>query len=455
MCHGFQPVYFNTGTIYDLEAGRISNGVNNSFLVGGGFGNFITAVQGSNNVFKSTYILSLLIRILVIYPDANLIIIDTEGSIIANLERLLRFSDRNDREILNRIHPIDGRGQTIGEIYKSLKALLEEREKMASKDLYVDSPFINLETKQQIRIRKPLFCLIDSYSKLVVSESQDLIDKGGIDGDKIATVNMTAGNRKGIFMDQLGILSSKYGIGFILTAWLGGIIDMNPRAPKLGKQFTESRHGEKTKGTSASYDYLVHIAYQIMSSTVYWDDKDKKSGCRYPYDEYTLPKDLHKVEIKFVRSKVNMSGNDITSLVISQRDGFQSGLTYFDYLKSKENYGLTMSGPHNSMAAPHLMPDQKHTRMTIRKAIDDSYELNRALEITTQLHYVQTYWHQFIKEKYPNIITPEELYNKLSAKESSIKVQDVLNSRGYWTYDKENKRKQMDIFQILDLMNKK
>ena len=454
MCHGFQPVYFHTGTIYDFEAGRLSRGVNDSFLIGGGYGNFVTAAQGANNTFKTTLILSNLLRMLSIYPDANLVIVDTEGSIVANLERLIRLSDRKDREILERIHPIDGRQHSIGGIYRILKNICEEREKLG-KDLWVESPFVNLETKQKIKTRKPLIFLIDSVSKLISSESQDLIDKDGLDGDKIATVNMTNGNRKSIFMDQVSILCAKYGVGFVLTAWVGGIIDMNPRAPKLGKQFTESRHGEKSKGTSTSYDYLIHVAYQIMNSSVYWADDKKKDACRYPYDEYTLPKDLHQVTLKFLRSKINMSGNDISPFVMAQRDGLQPHLTALDYLKTNENYGLNLSGSHGSTMALQLMPEEKHTRMTIRKALDTNYEMQRALEITYQLHYVQTYWRHFIQEKYPVIYNPEEVYNKFIAKESSIKIQDILNSRGYWTYDTKNKRKEMNIFQIMDLLGKK
>jgi len=454
MCHGFQPVYFNTGTIYDYEGGRLSMGVDNKYLIGGGFGNFITAIQGKNNVFKSTTVLSLLIRVLEIYPDSNLIIVDTEGSIISDLSRLVRFSIGKQAEILKRIHPIDGKAYTAAEILRTMKNLCEEREKLQGKDLWVETPFANTETGAPLMTRKPLLCLIDSLSKLNIGEVQDLIESEGLDGGKTQTAYMVGGFRKGLFMDQLSTMSSRYGISFITSAWLSGTIEINSHQ-KQGKQFTESRQGERTKGTSVSYDFLTHIAYQVMSSSVYWADKDKRTESKYPYDDFTLPKDLHQVSIKFVRSKVNMSGNEITELVISQRDGLQSELTNFDYLKANGCFGLDPAKPGASHYAFAFQPDKKYTRRTVRKAMCDNYEIARGAEICMQLHYVQTYWRHFVQERYPNTYTPEELYNKFSAKESSIKVQDILNSRGVWTYDKGNKRPFMNIFHILDLMGKK
>jgi len=447
--HGFQPVYFNTGTIFDLEAGRLSEGKNGEFLIGGGFGNFITAVQGKGNMFKTTLILSLLIRSLEIYPDSNLIIVDTEGSIIASLTRLIRFANAKDRELLNRIHPIDGKVHSLANIYRIIVNILEERDKIHAKDLFIETPFVNLETKTPIKQRKPFHLFIDSFSELIVDEAQDLV-KEGFDAGKFNTIHMASGNKKGSFFSQLNILSAKYGMSVILTTQLGAEIQMDPRALKT-KQLTEMRQGERTKGASSKYETLPHIAYQMMTSGVYWADSNKKET-KYPYDEYTQPKELHETTIKFVRQKINMSGSEITTFVLSQRDGLQSNLTNLDYLKRNEYYGLTPSQP-GQWHASTFMPDKKFNRKSIRKLLDEDYALNRGLEICTHLHYVQEYWRPLIEKKYPNIVTPDILYERLSNPGSSIKLQDILESRGYWTYDPNNKRQFMNVFKIMDLLS--
>lgn len=447
--YGYQPIYFHTGTIYDLESGRLSYGIDGRLLVGGGFGNFLTAVQGPGNMFKTTLILSNLIKTLEIYPYSNAIIIDTEGSIISDLTRVARFSNSKDKEILDRIHPMNGKAFTMAEIYKYIKDLLEEREKLSEKDLFVETPFINLETKKLIKTRIPLFILFDSFSELIVTEAQELISKG-FDNEKFNTVHMVAGNKKSSFLQQLSILAERYGVSIILSSQMGKEINMGV-VPQQ-KQLVEMRQGERAKGVSAKYEFLPHIAYQMWSSRVFLDSS--KTESQYPYDEYTLPKELHETSIKFVRQKINMSGSEITNFIISQRDGVQPGLTNFEYLKKHEYYGLLPNGK-STYHTCELTPDKKFSRRTVRKLIDDEYEVKRGIDICTQLHYVQTNWRDLIKNKYPNLITPNELYNKFMNKSSSIKIQDILNSRSYWTYNKEDKRPWMDIFTIMDLVNKK
>lgn len=452
-CYGFQPVYFNTGTLLDFEMGRICLAENNDLLIGGGFGNSITAVQGSGNTFKSTSLLSFLIKTLDIYPGSNLIVIDTEGSIVSDLTRLARFSSQPGLDVLKNIHPIQGCTHNVATLYELIDHIIKLRESMNTGDLYVDTPFINFETGKTIRVRIPLFILIDSWSEVMAAEAQDIINKEGLSGGKINTVSMVSGNKKSIMFQQLRLLSEKYGVSFIISTQLGQKFELDPFAPKT-KQLQEMRHGEVTKGASSKYNYLVSGAYQIMSATPYFDSTKKE--CQYPYSELTLPKDLFQLTLKFIRNKANMTGNDISSFVFSQRDGLQSGLTNFDYLKHMGAWGLTPNKPGQTYYASDLIPDKKYSRKTIRKAINEDYETERALEICMQLHYVQHNWGETeeVKKRYSKMINPSDLYDKFVNKGSSIKLQDILNSRGYWTYDKTNKRPYMNIFKIMDLIEK-
>jgi len=459
-CYGYNPTFFQTGSLFDFEAGRPSEGENGDLIVGGGFGNFIAAVQGKGNVFKTTTMLSLLIKALGIYPDSNLIILDTEGSIVSDLMRLTKLSDKPGLEILKNIHPLRGGEYDISSFFELLTKIIDERERMDEDQLYVESPFVNLETKKKTRVRKPLFVLIDSFSEIGCKESQDIIDRDGLTGGKFNTIHLITGNKKSTLFQQLRMLSEKYEISVILSSQLGENFQLDPFAPK-SKQLGEMKMNEKSKGTSSKYNFLVHVLLQILTATPYFSDA-QKTETKYPYDQFTLPKDLFELHAKFVRTKVNMTGNDITKFVFSQRNGLSNDLTHLDYLKDSyypsvnsstkpvPYFGLTPA--NGSILASKLLPEIKFNRKQIRKLTEEKYEVSRALEICSHLHYVQTNWSEYIRDRYPNFITPDMLRDHLESNASSIKVQDMLNSRSYWTYDKENKRPWMNIFKIMDLM---
>lgn len=459
-CYGYNPTIFNTGTLFDLEAGKPAEGENGETLVAGGFGSYITGVQGKGNVFKTTTMLSLLMNSLDIYPDSNLIILDTEGSIVTDLMRLARFSHRSGIEPLKNIHPLLGSQYDVASFFELLMKIIDERERMDRDQLYIESPYVNLETKKRTWVRKPLYVFIDSFSEIGSKEAQEIIDKDGLTGGKFNTIHLVTGNKKSTLFQQLRSLSEKYEICVILSSQLGENFQLDPFAPKT-KQLGEMKMNEKSKGTSSKYNFLVHVLLQIMTATPYFSDA-QKTETKYPYDQFTMPKDLFEIYAKFVRTKVNMTGNDIAKFVFSQRNGLNTHLTNLDYLKDSyypsvnsttkpvPYFGLTP--PNGSILASKLLPDIKFNRKQIRKLAEEKYEVGRALEICSHLHYVQTNWSEYIRDKYPNFITPDMLRDHLESNASSIKVQDVLNSRSYWTYDKENKRPFMNIFKIMDMM---
>ena len=206
-CYGYQPVYFNTGTIYDFEVGRPVYGKDKKIIPSGGFGNYITSVQGPGNVFKSTSLLSLLVNCLDIYPDSDLMIIDTEGSIISNINRLVSFS-KNPEEARKHIHPVSGAKHNVGSMYNLIKDVLERRNSMSLKDLLVETPFINLETGKPIMVKKPFWILIDSWSEVMASEAEEIINKEGLDSKKSKTIHLVSGNKKNTTFQFLLLLKS-------------------------------------------------------------------------------------------------------------------------------------------------------------------------------------------------------------------------------------------------------
>ena len=79
------------------------------------------------------------------------------------------------------------------------------------------------------------------------------------------------------------------------------------------------------------------------------------------------------------------------------------------------------------------------------------FRVDETVKITSVVQEIS----EMLTNKYKSTLnkTAEEFID-LTAKSNTIMISDILNSRGYWTYDKNNKRPYMSIFDICELLQK-
>ena len=98
-----------------------------------------------------------------------------------------------------------------------------------------------------------------------------------------------------------------------------------------------------------------------------------------------------------------------------------------------------------------LNPEVRLHRKEIINVLETNAEVCRGLEILSQLKWILNYWN--VDKMNTNIPETAEKFIEMIVANDTIAISDILNSRGYWTYDKDNDRPYMSIMDILDILN--
>lgn len=432
----FTP-YLNTGTSFDLATGMFEPGMDSTILNGGL--SRITGIVGRPQKYKSAEAISLAVRALVRYKDSELFVHDSEFS-IPNKQRIINLSDMpvdEDRIELwdNSLHDTSTLLQLIR---NTAKTKVENK-----KDFTVESPFLQRKTGKPIPMFIPTIFIIDSISKLGLNKEDDLYDKHLLGDSKLNMVYMQDGNAKTQFMRQLPMLAAKAGIYIIITAHLGNKFELDPFS-KSPKDLQYMKGADSVKNAGSQFLFLCSTLLEARNASNLVDSNKK---CMYP-ESFSNDAELNVVDTITCRCKNNASGS-VVSPIVSQYQGILSGVSDFHYLKKNNMYGL--SGNVRTQTCD-LYPNESLTRQNVRKKIRENYELSRAIEILGQLCYIQNNWSAFGLEESGLFVKPKEFVDKILANKDV--TSEILNSRGYWTYDKDDPRKYMSLMDITNLINK-
>lgn len=433
-----QTVSFHTDTLYDLLTGIIVQN-NGLWYVDGGYPSLISGVGGYTNAFKSTIVGSLIMRSLVIYPDSEFIALDTENALIRDLKRLQRFASNTDTNIMDRVYPLSGTNYDIGTFFTFIKDLCQKKLKN-KKDYIFETPFIDVNTGKCGIAWIPTYVLVDSLTEFESAEERELFEKGGLDDGKTKTSNMVDGLKKTQLMRIMRKYCERYGIVFVATSQIDQTIDMGgPYSGKPKKQMQHMKMGDVFKNTGTAYKKLASTIIQANSAKILKDDTSKE--CWYPKGN-TSPTDVNEVIISTLRCKTHGSGMNIP-LVVSQADGLLNPLTHYHYLK-QEKYGIEGT-THNKI---ELYPEVSVTRKTIREKTDNDLKFQRALQISAEVLFMKKYYNSQAT-KVNLDVNMSDIYKKF--KDLKI-LDDILTTRGYWTYDKTNKQKYCSTLDILTMI---
>lgn len=442
-------IMLNIGALLDIPSGYYLKGQHNESILNGGLG-MLTGVTGIGNNFKSTLMhymmLSAASKVMEV-NDTYMSTFDTEINIHEN--RLISFTKGfkvfQDRNIINEgIWSVTDKTVYYGnEWYELLRSYLKEKKKSADKHMRT-TPFLERDGKTLMQTVVPTFGEIDSLTEFDTEDIAKIQDENELGESGGNTIHMRQGLAKTRMLMDLPGLCGGANHYMLLSAHLGKetAIAAGPYAAPPTKKLQHMRVGDKVKGVTDKFHFLMNNFWQVYNASPLLNDTSK--GPEYPVnsnDPQPGNMDLNVVTVKLLRSKSGPSGASF-DIVVSQAEGVLPSLTEFHYIKSNKRYGLDGSLQNFHL---DLYPDLNLTRPTIRSKINSDPLLQRALNITAELFQITNVWRHIDASL---ACTPKELYEDL--KKLGYDWNVLLKTRGYWVFD--NDKHPVPFLSTMDLM---
>lgn len=455
---GLQPapavkVMVNVGATLDIPTGTFIRGRFGEYVLNGGVA-AVTGVVGIGNQFKSTFMHYLFIMVMVRMFGSTGSTYDTEVNIQewhlkAMLERLVK--QYGMQEVLDAalghwdLLDADPEGnpprwvitdKTVysgNEWYEKIKEFLETKRKNIAK-ISVTTPFWNRERTGVYTI--PMFTAteIDSFSEFETDDVMKMQNDNELGESGGNTIHMRQGLAKLRLLMEAPRLHMGANNCLFMTAHLGKESTMQNAGPAGSVpivKLSTLKNGDKIKGTTDKFTFLTQNCYLMAGARPLMAEGG--NGPLYPRDsddDLKLDTDLNLVQARNLRSKSGISGLS-QGILISQTEGVLPSLTEFHYIKEQDRYGLEGS---NVSYALVIYPECKLGRTTVRGKIDNDPKLRRALNILAEMCQMTSLpgWATITEDV---MCTPKELYEDLKAK--GYDWEELLATRGWWTYDNE------------------
>lgn len=425
-------IFLNTGTLFDVQSGTFVPGTHGGMILNGGLAPS-NGFMGRPKMFKSTEMFSYIMRAMGYYPDTVCIIDDTEQAL--NKSRIVSFSPfDNQADLYDRVVLQSSSDFTLEEFFEQIKRIAKE--KLSHKeDYYVETPFLDIRNNKPLMTMRPTFVAYDSWSKAISGAAQNMLDTEVAGSSETNMFSMTDGRVKNMIMTQIPTLATRAGLYFGLSAHVGEKYEMKSiPSPKI---LPHMRQGDKPKGVGPDFNFLLVNGVDMRSVKPLLDSE---KGCQYPIAGGSAL-ELCEVTSVVTRGNNNLGGTQL-SLVVSQSKGILSELSNYHYIKENGYFGLVGSKVSHKPA----MTDVTVQRTTVREKLKDQ-KVARSVEIMAQLCYIQNNW-VTIGAEVDFSMKPELLAEKLLASDSPSAT-DILESRGYWTYDKTNPQSYLSLHDIL------
>lgn len=435
----------NLGCLFDIPTGKYMTGRFGESLLSGGLAH-ATGICGRGNTFKSAIEAFMLERPMDRYPRSAGTFYCTE--ITAQLPRLQGFLNNYATDSMKgvdlthceRFRFTDKTEYNGTAWYEMIKTVTESRAKRQKADLSV-TPFLDRDGSN-IEIINPLMVGIDSLS-LFTTEAVDKMQDNNAIGDSGRNMEaMSDGRTKTQMLMELPTLTAKQGLYVLMTAHMGDKHHLDPYAPKT-KKLSHMNVNITLKNVPEKFTLLPNNVWWIMGSDVLKNQTTKAPEFpRDASDAMAGDTDLQLLTLTNLRGKGGPSGLPF-ELIVSQEEGLKIGLSEFYYLKTYDRFGIEGNDRNYQLA---LCPDINLSRTTIRRKIDESPRLQRALEISSELCQMRNLWHHLPAGF---LCTPQELFKDL--KDQGYDWDQLLATRGWWTSD--NEKHPIPFLSTMDMLN--
>lgn len=427
--------FLNVGCLLDVPTGVYYRGKKGNSLLNGGLLK-INGIGGRGNMYKSTISHHYGLSALAHYIRSILIAHDTEGSgspmRYCTLAQGLPEIAGLDLAAEGRLSFSDLTVMFGSKWFEQVRALVQM--KIKDPKTYMRTlPFLGSDGKN-IKAPLPTIGELDGISQMTIAEVSKLYDKAEVGESDLNAEAMRSSMAKNQMLLQLPYLTGSGGLYMLITAHVGDEIVMDKYAGDK-KKLSFLKGNIKFKATPEKFTFLTDVLLLCRSMEVLINQTTKAP--EYPRDSNDNIKgdtDLQAITVQFLRNKQGKTGGTF-DIVVSQSEGVKVALTEMRYLRqhksgSEVGYGI---GGHDKSYYMELAPEFKMQRTTVRSITDNTPQVQRALEITSEMHQILHNSHHRLEQKY--YITPAELYEKLKAKGYDWEV--LLNTRKYWVYEED------------------
>lgn len=428
--------YINTGGPLDVMNGKFIPGTSGQYILSGGLG-LTTATIATANRFKSTFNNSCAINAMARWPDAEFHNYDSEIATIDKV-RLANMSDlylddpekrkTHIEDLVGRINifdPTTGPGENLDCWFDYVKEKIRDTKIQNSKSWEVETEILDPDTGKPYRMLLPTFMGIDSWTQ-ASSKQQNVRNEeftAETETSKQRTYFMEDGLKKTQLMNTLPGICAKGGIYTVITGHLGRKFSIDGKP--TSKDMMYMTQDETTKAMGPKFEFLMSSIIKIANTAALTSQADRRES-EYPStDGHISGIELQELSAILVRCKNAPSGAQ-WQMVSSQRNGIMAGLSYYNHLRNNKYFGL---GSPNKVRNP-LLGDLNIGRTKIFD-LSSEYKTRRALELTYQLYTIQSTW-TLMGQPVDYTLSLEQFVEKLNG--SSIAVDDILNTRGWWTY---------------------
>ena len=430
----FTP-YLNCISLFDVQTGTYVPGAHNGMILNGGLG-ATNGVIGREQMFKSTELFSFVLSAMHHYPESECMVNDTEYA--QKKDRLLRFLpdevDRNEFE--KRIAISTPADTTTEEFFAKAKDACLLKVKHAA-DYTVETPILDPRSGKPLRMLIPTFMVFDTWSKMMSDYVQTTLNTKELGSSDTNMVFMKDGIIKKMMMAQIPRLAAMSNTYFLMSAHVGNKFELNPYA-QTPKSLPNMRQTDKPREVGSDFNFLISNVMDVRRVQLLQDDKKES---QYPSPDGG-DAELNEVLSVLVRCKNNMSGTQLP-LVLSQFNGVIENLSNYHYLKENKYFGM----PGSTISHKPAMTDVSVGRTTIRQKLADQ-KVARAVELLAQLCYIQNNWN-LSNNEVNFMMNPEDLAKNLITRNDKPGISDILESRGWWTYDKKNQQPYMSLYDVL------
>lgn len=430
----------NVGAGFDVPTGTIVYGLKGEAILNGGYSNLV-GWTGVGNSMKTLFGLHFNGVAGIRYKNASGRVYDTENTLDSERPKeVLRYATglQNDpigyeeaiNDLYDRIIFDDDAHMNGNAWFTEIREAAAARVK--DKKSAVDTPF-RARGGGAMPYYDPHLEMCDSFSGFVPAAIEKLQDKADAGDSGRNMEAMTDARIKTQILQELNSVNPRAGIYMTMSAHMGKQHQLDPYAPKEKKlAFLKADHSLKNV-PEKFYFYTTTLWYTVRSVPLLTGDSNKVP--EYPQDSSDKTKgdtDLMEVELMTLRNKCGPTGACIT-LVVSQAEGVLPALSDFHHCKVNGRYGIMGkdNNPNNLVNYfLELRPEVPLSRTTVRGKLDNDPLLARAVEITRDMHQMQTLWRDMDDELR---CTPKELYEDIKAKGYDWDV--LLKTRGWWTYN--------------------
>lgn len=437
----------NIGCLFDIFTGRFQFGKNGESILNGGFGH-VTAVGGQGNSFKSVLLHYFVLQALNRYARTMAQVYDTEGSIsqarLAGLSVHLENIADVDLVDQGRLQVTDSPTMKADVWYRAFRNYTDNKLKKEHRTQWtLTSPFWDDKEGQYIKTLVPTLCEIDSLSMATTSGVQTIFDEKDIGSSDMNTESLRSSRDKSQMLMDMADSTIATNTFVAMSAHVGPQHQLDPRSPPT-KQLLFLKQKVAFKHVPQKFTFTTNILWYVTATEVMKNESTKSVEFpRYKDDDLKGDTDLQKLTIMALRNKYGASGIPF-EVILSQDEGVMEGLTFFNYIRSFNRFGL---GGNLQNYFLELLPSINLSRTTIRGKIDDSYRLRRALEVTAQLCQMVNHW----EDSTGVFLSPKEIYDSLTAQGYDV-GQLLERTRGYWIYQEDENSNPYFYLSTMDIL---